>query len=356
VRLRFSLREPGSEPVLLDVAGEHWELPEGAGGEVIGEGMWALPGLVDAHAHFAAAEGQSWVSAGPDGAASNARRSVAAGVMLALDKGWSDLTAVEMLARVDPGERPDIDAAGVVLAVEGGYLPDFAREIDPDVIGDAVALAAKEGSGWVKLIGDWPRKGQGPVANFSEAQLSTAVRVAVDHGARVAIHTMARDVPSIAVDAGVHSIEHGMFLSESDLARLGERGGMWVPTVLQVEAVIAQLGGDSSGGRLLREGLENVTRLLSPALEAGVQILTGTDLAVGPRQVGEEAVRLWELGMPAKDVVAAVSNAGLVANDRVAGFEPRAPANAVFFDSDPVADPRVLLHPSIVVRLGRVIA
>jgi imidazolonepropionase-like amidohydrolase len=323
---------------------------------VIGVGMWALPGLVDAHAHFAAAEGQSWVSAGHDGAASNATRAVEAGVMLALDKGWSDLTTLEMLARVDPGDRPEIDAAGVVLAAEDGYLADFAREIDPELIADAVALGAKEGSGWVKLIGDWPRKGQGPVANFNEAQLATAVKVASDHGARVAIHTMAREVPSLAVSAGVHSIEHGMFLSDSDLARLGERGGMWVPTVLQMEAVIAQLGPESSGGRLLREGLENLSRLLSPALEAGVRVLTGTDLAVGPRQVAEEAVRLWELGMPAREVVAAVSSAGLVANDRAAVFEPQTPANAVFFDSDPVADPRVLLHPSVVVRLGRVIA
>lgn len=353
--LRFSLRQPGSEPVFLDVAGESWAEPEGSSEEIVGHGLWAIPGLVDAHAHFAAAEGASWVSAGLDGAAQSARRALEAGVMLALDKGWSDLTVLEMLARVAAEDRPDIHAAGVVMAVDGGYLGGFANEIDPAAIAEAVALASKEGSGWVKLIGDWPRKGRGPVANFSEEELATAVEVGNGLGARVAIHTMAREVPTWAVRAGVHSIEHGLFLSETDLALLGERGGMWVPTVLQIDAVISQLGADSSGGRLLREGLENVTQLLHPAIEAGVHVLTGTDLAVGPRQVAEEAVRLWELGLPATEVVAAVSSSGLAANDRVSSFEPGAPANAVFFGSDPLADPRILRHPIHVVRLGRVI-
>ncbi len=350
----FSIREPGTEPVVLEVAGENWAEPAPTTGSAIGEGMWALPGLVDAHAHFAAAEGESWVSAGLDGSAHNARRALGAGVMLALDKGWSDLTVMEMLAQVAPGDRPDVDAAGVVLAVGEGYLANFAREVDPDLVSASVAVAAADGRGWVKLIGDWPRKGQGPVANFSERQLADAVEAAAAHGARVAVHTMAREVPSMAVRAGVGSIEHGMFLDESDLGALGDRQGMWVPTVLQVEAVITQLGAESSGGRLLREGLENVARILGPAIDAGVHVLTGTDLAVGSRQVAAEAIRLWEMGLPANEVVAAVSTSGLVANGRSGGFELGEPANAVFFDADPMINPRVLLHPRIVVRLGRV--
>ncbi len=348
------MREPGAEPVIFEVAEGTWVDPSTGRGSAIGEGMWALPGLVDAHAHLAAAEGVSWVSAGPEGTAQNARSALAAGVMLALDKGWSDLSAMEMLSTVSPADRPDVEAAGVVLSVEGGYLSDFARDIDPEDIAGAIAVAADEGLGWVKLIGDWPRKGQGPVANFSERQLSDAVGAAAARGARVAIHTMAREVPSLAVRAGVESIEHGMFLDEADLEQLGGRGGMWVPTVLQVESVIAQLGAESSGGRLLREGLDNVAAILGPAIEAGVHVLTGTDLVVGSRRVAEEAVRLWEMGLPGPDVVAAISSSGLVATGRAGGFAAGEPANAVFFDVNPVLEPNVLLHPRLVVRLGRV--
>ena len=122
----------------------------------------------------------------------------------------------------------------------------------------------------MKLIGDWPRKGIGPVVNFSEAELTQAVAVARANGARLAVHTMAREVPAMAVEAGADSIEHGLFLSDCDLVALGERGGSWVPTVIQIEKVIEQLGERSSGGRLLTEGLVNVAANLELAVEAGV--------------------------------------------------------------------------------------
>jgi imidazolonepropionase-like amidohydrolase len=166
---------------------------------------------------------------------------------------------------------------------------------------------------------------------------------------------MAREVPSMAVRAGVHSIEHGLFLTADDVIELGARGGMWVPTVLRMEAVIGQLGADSSGGRLLREGIDNVARLLDIAVQAGVFVLAGTDLAVGTRAVAAEAIRLWELGMSPASVVGAVSTSGYLATGRAATFEVGAPANAVLYADDPIVDPHVLAHPQNVIRLGRVL-
>jgi imidazolonepropionase-like amidohydrolase len=316
--------------------------------------MWAIPGLVDAHAHFAAVERVDWVTDSVAGAIKRARKAVTAGVMLALDKGWSDLTTMEMIRSTGPEARPDIEAAGVISAVEDGYWPDFGRRIGPGEVTRVVSEAAAEGEGWVKLVGDWPRRGVGPMPNFTEAELVEAVEAAGQHGARVAIHTMAREVPSMAVRAGVQSIEHGLFLTVDDVGALGARGGMWVPTILRMEAVIRQLGAESSGGRLLREGIENVTGLLGIAVEAGVYVLTGTDLAVGTHAVADEAVRLWELGMSPGRVVQAVSSAGLRATGRAVSFEVGTPANAVLYAEDPILDPRVLAHPTLVVRHGRV--
>jgi imidazolonepropionase-like amidohydrolase len=193
------------------------------------------------------------------------------------------------------------------------------------------------------------------VPNFTEQELAKAVEVAGRVGARVAIHTMAREVPSMAVRAGVQSIEHGLFLTEDDVEALGARGGIWVPTVLRMEAVVRQLGAESSGGRLLREGIDNVAGLLGVAVETGVFVLTGTDLAVGTSAVAAEAVRLWELGMSPNQVVEAASSAGFRATGRADSFEIGTPANAVFFVEDPTDDPRVLAHPKHVIRLGRVV-
>ena len=159
----------------------------------------------------------------------------------------------------------------------------------------------------------------------------------------------------MAVRAGVHSIEHGLFLEETDLDLLGKRHGMWVPTIVQMESVISQLGAESTGGRLIIEGLENVESLLGPALEAGVRVLTGTDLAIPSADVSREAVRLWEMGLPAPDVVRSATLSGFDSLEGRGGFEVGSPATVAFFADDPTADPRALMHPDLVIKNGEVV-
>jgi imidazolonepropionase-like amidohydrolase len=355
MHLRVVLRTPGGDTVIRDTLDGRWAEPWGVPDETTSSGWWALPGLIDAHAHIAR-PAMDFQPGDIQETGIRANDALKAGVGLILDKGWGDLTVVHMLDEVPPEERPDIEAAGMILTVEGGFWDGFGRAIDPRRIGEEAARAATEGRGWVKLIGDWPRKGIGPQANFSEAELTEAVAAARANGARVAVHTMARGVPAMAVRAGVDSIEHGLFLSPGDLDALGQRGGSWVPTVVQVEAVIAQLGERSSGGRLLLEGLDLVVANLNIAVEAGVHVLTGTDLAIATREVAREAVRLWEMGMAPPAVLDAVSWSGFRATGREDPFAVGAPASAVLYDEDPVVDPGVLLHPSRVIRMGRVVA
>jgi imidazolonepropionase-like amidohydrolase len=355
MHLRVALRVPGGDSITLDTQDDLWVQPWGEPDEVISGDLWALPGLVDGHAHLARAT-MDFRPGDLEGAERRTATALRAGVGLILDKGWRDLTVVHLIDKIPASQRPEIEAAGVVLAVDGGFWEGFARNVPPGAIGNAAAVAAAEGAGWVKLIGDWPRKGIGPVANFDEDELEKAVSAARGHGSRVAIHTMAREVPSMAVRAGVDSIEHGLFLSDDDLVLLGALGGSWVPTVVQMEATISQLGERSSGGRLLLEGLDNMRARLGTAIEAGVQVLTGTDLAIGTHQVAHEAIRLWEMGMAAEHVVESVSGSGLRATGRPADFEVGDPANAVLFSEDPISNPRVLADPTLVVRMGRIVS
>jgi imidazolonepropionase-like amidohydrolase len=276
-------------------------------------------------------------------------------VTLVLDKGWSDDTTIQLIDSVPEQERPEIEAAARIIADVEGYLPGLAVEVEPDALIDAVVSEAEHGRGWVKLIGDWPRRGRGPVANFDEAQLRSAVEAVSANGVKVAIHTMAPEVPSMAVAAGVHSIEHGLFLTEEDLGQLGARRGMWVPTVLRCEVTLAQLGEGSSGGKLFIEGLSRIARLLPLAVEAGVHVLAGTDLVGSPANVAAEAVRLSSCGLSNRQVVEAVSVAAFVATGRAGSFEVGEPANAVFFRENPVTDLAVLEHPAHIIRLGNLL-
>jgi imidazolonepropionase-like amidohydrolase len=340
--------------VVRDIVEGRWANSAGVADQIVGERSFALPGLVDSHAHFAAPIGKDWKTDTYDNAVVRAWQAVNAGVLLALDKGWSNLNTVKLLENVDPEFRPDIEAAGIINAVANGYWPDFARELTPETFEDGIRMSVEEGSGWVKLVGDWPRRGLGPVANFDEGQMRRAVQIAAEGGSKVAIHTMAREVPGMAVRAGVHSIEHGLFLDSADIASLGDRGGMWVPTIIRMEAVIAQLGETSSGGKLLVEGLENVRRLMVEAVEAGVHLLAGTDVTVGAHDVALEALKLVEYGLPVELALDAVSVSGYEATGRSTGFEVGSPANAVLFAVNPLTEISVLGHPEMVIRGGKV--
>jgi len=352
VSTRVTLRSPYGEVRVRDIVDERWAEPAGTPNDEVGARMWAVPGLVDAHAHLASAR-TDYQPAGLREAQQRAKDALGAGVTLIIDKGWTDTTVMDVLRTVPRVERPTIEAAARIISVTNGYYPEFGLVVDPGEIAKAVEDEAGLGEGWVKLAGDWPRRGLGPVSNFTEDELRQAVEAAENAGAKVAIHTMARDTPSAAVAAGVHSIEHGLFLTEDDLGTLGNRNGMWVPTLLRMEAIIRQLGAESSGGRLVREGLENVRSLLPLAFEAGVNLLAGTDLVGTPADVAAEAIRLHEFGLPAEEVLEAVTTAGFRATGRSEIFDIGAPADAVLFDENPLYDLGVLRHPAVVFRLGQ---
>lgn len=314
---------------------------------------FAVSGLVDGHSHLAHPDMNDLTPGDTAAVAARAFAAVESGVFLTFDKGSCDTVVLSLRDR-PPAVRPHVQAAGRIIAGPVGYFPGYARETDEEGLADAVRQGAMESAGWVKIVGDWPRKGIGPTPNFGEGALATAVRVAHDAGCRVAIHTMAPEVASMAVRAGVDSIEHGLYLTDDDVRMLGGRGGMWVPTVMRMEAVVAQFGLERTAGRVVSEGLERVRSLLAGAQDAGVTILAGTDLTVPSSRVAEEAIRMIGYGLTPAQAVEAVTASGW----RAAGFgEPFTPgesADVVAFDRDPREDPSTLLAPTFVMRAGTV--
>jgi imidazolonepropionase-like amidohydrolase len=348
--------------ILTDLAGSTFERGIAAGrwtesgdGPVLDlSAAVCLPGLADGHAHLAHDDMSNLPPGDPAEIAARAFRAIEGGVFLVFDKGSCD-TAVLTLIDRPPTERPHLEAAGRIVAGLDGYFPGFAVEVDDAGLTEAVRVAAAESAGWVKVVGDWPRKGRGPVANFGEDALAEAVRTAHTAGARVAIHTMAPDVASMAVRAGVDSIEHGLYLTDDDVRALGARGGMWVPTVLRMEAVVAQFGPERTAGRIVAAGLDRVRALLPTAQARGVKVLAGTDLVVASHRVAEEAARLVDYGLSAIQAVAAVSGAAWDAAGLDTGFAPGTSADVVAFTADPREDIQALLDPTVVMRAGRIL-
>lgn len=360
MRTLITVREPGRDPYPLAIDGDRFADPdEGPIDAEIRTGhLYALPGLADCHAHLGVESiGQMGTLSDDEirtNCVANAWMQIEGGVLLISDKGSASDVSLEIL-EAPPSTRPRMQMAGRIISSPGGYYPGYGVEVDDAGLADAVRSACATSASWVKIIGDWPRKGVGTQANFTEGVLRTAVEIAHAAGCRVAVHTMAPEGIGPAVAAGIDSIEHGLFLSGSDLPTIAARGGAWVPTVLGAEAIASFLGTESTGGRLLERGIANVRDLLPEAERLGVTVLTGTDLAVPHGEVAREAIRLRDLGLSGPAAFHAATRAAYDYLGVDHGFRPGTTADAVFVHDDPGDNLETLLDPTVVLRSGRIV-
>lgn len=340
----------------LGIASELYTAPSAIGTEVDLTHLWAVPGLVDAHGHLIANNTPDMLATDHDRADTDtmcryAQAQLDGGVLLMIDKGSKTDTTLAML-NIAPSERPELEMAGRIFAPAGGYFPHFPVAVDePDLERSVTAACTNTQAQWIKIVGDWPRRGIGPMPNYSEEALAGAVAIAHGYGRRVAIHTMAPDVPSMAVRAGVDSIEHGLFLTPSDITALGRRKGMWVPTIAAMEGIVDQLGPSSSGGRLIRRGLGNVAGILPAAIAAGVHVLAGTDIVLPHGRVAQEGPRLVEYGLTDSEATDILTAAGYRALGREV-LVPGSSADVTLFAHNPNNDVTQLQHPVGILRRG----
>ncbi len=316
--------------------------------------LWALPGLADAHAHLTMTSLDDIAGLSEDVMRANipvtAWAHVERGILLLLDKGGNtDATLVSL--DHDADLRPYVETAGAMIHPAGGYMSGFGAEVEPEDLVEHIRSTAVTRGGWVKLVGDWPRRGTGPVNNYPLDVLSEAVSVAHEARARVAVHTMA-DSASDAVAAGVDSIEHGPFLTPEDLRSLASRGGAWVPTVGNQKHWVEALGPETSGGKLFKAGLDMMSENLSLAEELGLTVLAGSDLAIAHGQIATEARLLRDHGLSDKAATIATSSGAFDYIGRDSSMGPGTTADVVFFAENPYDDVEVLDRPELIIHRG----
>ena len=349
---------PYADPYEIGVAGSRFVEPDRSTADLPDTtDLWALPGLADSHAHVSMTSLADFDAITDDSMASTIPANTWAhldhGVVLILDKGGKTDATLMMLDH-DADLRLHIEAAGAMVHPAGGYYDGFGTEVEPDDLIDYIGAAASLRGGWLKLVGDWPRRGQGPVNNWPIDVLREAVEVTHAGGARVAIHSMAHSA-SEAVAAGVDSIEHGPFLTDDDLRSLATRGGAWVPTIVNMLHLRDMLGADSSGGRMFQEGLDRMRSTLPLAEDLGVTVLAGTDMAVPPGEVATEALRLREYGLSNQGAARATTTSAFDYVGRSDRPRVGEEADAVFFDENPFEDVAVLARPRMILRRGNIV-
>jgi imidazolonepropionase-like amidohydrolase len=316
-----------------------------SGAELVVDGGWLLPGLVDVHTHPGTESPTEPFDEELLRRHLTAHRD--AGVLLIRTPG----TAARLPGWV--GTEPDLPrvrSAGRWLAGPDRFFPGYGRDIEEaDLV--AASLEESAASGWCKIIGDWMPDGE-PVALDLLTAATEAVHAA---GGRVAVHCQTADGCRNAVAAGVDSIEHGMHLGTELLDRMAAQGTALVPTLAAFGDHAEEVRGRDQSARRdwWLSGWDRMLPTIRAAHEAGVRILAGTD-TVPFGTVAHEIDWLIRAGVPAERAIAGGSW-GAREWLGLPGLVDGAPADIVAFDADPTEDPAVLAHPRRIILRGTVV-
>ena len=349
------------------------------------EGLTLLPGLTDAHVHLGIVRTGEGMGRQP--AAIHALR-IAREIEATLDAGYTTVRdaggidgAWPRAVRAGLVRGPRILPSGAALSQTGGHGDQRARfdegPGDPGIPGlfrfselcdspDAVRRAAREqlrrGATQIKMMasgGVMSPTDEITHTQFTIEELSAAAGVAKAAGTYVLAHAYAPHAITSALEAGVHSIEHGNLLDEATAAAMKAKGAWLVPTLVTY-GTLERTGGP--GGipenmrRKSRRAQEGASESVRIAMAAGVQIGSGSDL-LGPMQpykTTELVLKAKLMGNMAALVSATSSNARLFGLEEEIGTVAEGKsADLILVRGNPIDDIAVLETPENVVVVMR---
>jgi len=352
-------------------------------------GATLLPGFIDLHVHLTIQ--QSGAAGYAEGfflnpadvalrATTYARKTLDAGFTTVRDCGAGEKLNIALRDAAEKGwiASPRIVAAGAIsttgghgdptngLALELQHLLDGGRTgvaNGPDGLRAAVRQRYKDGADFVKIAAtggvlSLAKSGQAPL--FTEEELRAVVETARDYGMKVAAHAHGSEGMLRAVRAGVHTIEHGTFMTDEIMAAMKERGTVYVPTISAGRFVAEKAKIEGYFPALVRPKAAaigpQIQETFAKALEAGVKVAFGTDQGVAPH--GDNALEfayMVEAGMsPAAALRSATFDAARVLglDAELGTIEPGKLADLVAVPGDPVADIRATTKVSFVMKGG----
>jgi len=257
-------------------------------------GCTLLPGLINCHVHLCFGGEPDPVRAIRDEPHAltalkvlrRAQDTLEAGVTTVRDLGGRDY--VELAVRRGIGEGvfpgPRILGAGKPVCMTGGHGHFVGREADgPDDVRKAVREQLKAGADVIKLIatGGVMTPGVEPGSpQLTLEEMRAAVEEAVKAGRRTAAHAQGSSGIADAVEAGITTIEHGIFLTDEIIAAMKRKGTFLVPTLAAPAAI--STGGLAAGipEYMVRKSDSVVGSHVASfkrAHEAGVHIAAGAD-------------------------------------------------------------------------------
>ncbi len=348
---------------------------------------FVLPGLMDMHVHL---QGEL----GPNNDSEDLRmssqemqmrsvmfamRTLLAGFTTVRDVGNSGLEMYAVRRAIDEGwvDGPRIVAAGRVGITGGhsdvsGLRPVFMKLLTTEQICDgpydcrrATRNAIKFGADLIKITstgGVLTDRATGTGQQMELDELREVVRAAERMGRKVTAHAHEEDGIVAALQAGVHSIEHGSYSSDRAIALFLETGAYLVPTLLAGKTVETLALEQTFMSAAIRDKAIRVAADMAGSFrrahEAGVRIAYGTDSGVSRHGTNaEEALLMVENGMSEMDVLvsATINAADLIdRSDDLGTIEAGKFADIIAVDGSPLDDIGELLDVDFVMKGGKV--
>jgi imidazolonepropionase-like amidohydrolase len=361
-----------------------------AGAKVIDlSNMTVLPGMIDAHTHIFL-QGEDPAEGGYDiqllkyPIAYRAARAVVA-VRRALEQGFTTLRDVEtegagygdvgIKMAINEGRIPGPRLFVVTRAISttGGYnLEGYAPEIEvpkgAQLIDGPIEArkAAREqldrGADWIKVYmthRSWVDK-QGNLVSqptLTVEELKAIVDEAHGWKKKVACHAYGGEGMQRALDGGCDSIEHGLDLTDQNVAQMVRQGTWLVPT-LSVYYTHNEPP-DTPGGKRNAKRVAVHGPSFQKAMKAGVKIAFGTDVGgfSWDDPIAQEFSRMTEFGMSPMDAIRSATSRAADLLDMTGDLgviAPGAYADIIAVASDPLRDVGALKNVAFVMKDGSV--
>jgi imidazolonepropionase-like amidohydrolase len=351
----------------------------GAGETLDLGGLTLLPGLINCHTHLALsgdADPARTLADEPYAttviqATLRARANVEAGVTTIRDLGGREYAEISVRDAVRAGliPGPRILSAGRGICMTGGHgWRMLGRQADgADDVRKAVREQLRAGADVIKLLatGGVMTPGVDPSSpQLTLEELRAGIDEAHKARRRAAAHAQAEEGIALCLEAGIDTIEHGIFLTEALAARMAQQGTALVATLIAPHAIVA--GGVAAGipdfavkkSLVVRERHLEAFRI---AMRAGVTIAAGTDAGTPLNPHGTlvpELALMVGAGMAPLEAIRAATSVAA----RVLGLEaetglvtPGLAADLIAVEGDPTADVKALDAVRLVIADGRIV-
>jgi imidazolonepropionase-like amidohydrolase len=357
-----------------------------AGAEEIDLGDRTLmPGLIDAHVHLFLHPGaedlqtvQESVPQRTIMATLAARDDLMAGFTAERDMGTEGAGSADSAVRdaINDGRLlgPRLRVSGNAINILGGHedaigfnpeqhvLPNATYANSTDEIIAVIRQQFKEGADFIKIYetgADELRDGRHHTYfQYTEEQLSAAVKEAARLGHRVAVHATGEPGTLYAAQAGVASIDHANDLGEETMRLMREKQIYAVPT-FTIFDYFAHHGATPEAGAREQRLYDLHVEEFKKQLVAGVPMAVGSD--VGPFRHGTQArefVLMKNNGMSTLAVLQAglLNGAKLLEwGGQIGSLEPGYFADIVAVPGNPLEDISTLENVAFVMKGGTVV-